>query len=194
MSQSTAFMGTSGLVIIFAVVLIVLIAGYIIATYNKLIRYRANVEEGFATMDVFLKKRWDMVPNLVETVKGYAKHESETLSNIIGLRSGGYSNMSMEEKIKSNSEISREMPKIFALSEAYPELKASENFLNLSNQLNRVEEDIANARKYYNAVVKKYNILVETFPSSLIAGMFHFKRQQMFNIDEASRENVEVKF
>ena len=179
--------------IIVAVVLVLLII-YIISTYNTLVRLRNSVRESFSTMDVYLKKRWDLIPNLVETVKGYAKHEKETLEGVIKLRNGAYDSMSHEEKINANQELSRGITKIMALAENYPELKANTNFTDLSNQLSKVEEDIANARKYYNAVVRRFNDKVEMFPSNLVAKMFGFKLEKMFEIIEEQREHVKVEF
>ena len=175
-------------------VIIVLLLVYIMSTYNGLVRLRNTVREAFATMDVYLKKRWDLIPNLVETVKGYAKHEKGTLEEVVKLRSGAYDNMSPEEKIEANKELSRGITKIMALAEAYPDLKANENFKDLSRQLERVEEDIANSRKYYNAVVKNMNNKVEMFPGNIVAGMFHFKSEKMFEAAESERENVKVEF
>ena len=179
--------------IIIAVIVVLLIM-YLISTYNTFVRLRNSVREAFSTMDVYLKKRWDMIPNLVETVKGYAKHEKETLEGVVKLRNSAYDSMSMEEKIATNQELSRGITKIMALAEAYPDLKANTNFTDLSNQLTKVEEDIANSRKYYNAVVRRYNDKVEMFPSNLVASIFGFKLEKMFEIVEEERENVKVEF
>lgn len=180
-------------IVIGAVVLILLIVA--ISCYNKLVRQKVTVEEAFSTMDVYLKKRFDLIPNLVETVKGYAKHESETLSAVIAQRGKNYDSMTPEEKIESGAAISRMIPNIMALSESYPDLKANQNFMNLSNQLETVEEDIANSRKYYNGAVKRYNMSVQTVPSNIIAGMFHFETKPMFEVENAAeRQNVQVKF
>ena len=179
---------------IILIVILVLLVIYLISTYNSFVRLRNSVREAFSTMDVYLKKRWDMIPNLVETVKGYAKHEKETLEGVIKLRNSAYDSMSPEEKIATNQELSRGITKIMALAENYPELKANTNFTDLSNQLARVEEDIANSRKYYNAVVRKYNDKVEMFPSNLVASIFGFKLEKMFEIVEEERENVKVEF
>ena len=179
---------------IILIVILVLLVIYLISTYNSFVRLRNSVREAFSTMDVYLKKRWDLIPNLVETVKGYAKHEKETLEGVIKLRNGAYESMSPEEKINANQELSRGITKIMALAENYPELKANTNFTDLSNQLARVEEDIANSRKYYNAVVRKYNDKVEMFPSNLVASIFGFKLEKMFEIVEEERENVKVEF
>ena len=182
--------------VIFLIVLLVLIIGIVaIVCYNKLVREKISVEEAFSTMDVYLKKRFDLIPNLVETVKGYAKHEKETLDEVISLRGKSYGTMSVEEKLDSSNAISQAVPKLLALAEAYPDLKANQNFINLSEQLEEVEEDIANARKYYNGTVKRYNMSVQTIPCNIIAAMFHFESKPMFEVsDTAERENVKVSF
>lgn len=180
-------------IVIGAIVLLILIV--VISCYNKLVKQKVTVEEAFSTMDVYLKKRFDLIPNLVETVKGYAKHESETLRTVIEQRGKNYDSMTPEEKIESGAVISQMVPNIMALAETYPDLKANQNFLNLSNQLEIVEEDIANARKYYNGAVKRYNMSVQTVPSNMIAGMFHFERKPMYEVENvAERQNVQVKF
>lgn len=179
--------------IILAVVVVLLLI-YVMSTYNSLVRLRNSVKEAFSTMDVYLKKRWDLIPNIVETVKGYAKHEKETLEGVIKLRNGAYDKMSTEEKIETNQALSRGITKIMALAENYPDLKANENFKDLQGQLTRIEEDIANSRKYYNAVVRNFNDKVQVFPSNIIAGLFHFKEEKMFEIVESERENVKVEF
>ena len=180
-------------IIIGAIVLILLISA--IGCYNKLVKQKVTVEEAFSTMDVYLKKRFDLIPNLVETVKGYAKHESETRIAVSERRGSNYDSMTDAEKIESGAAISRMIPNIMALAESYPDLKANQNFMNLSNQLEAVEEDIANSRKYYNGAVKRYNMSVQTVPSNIIAGMFHFEKKPMFEVDNAAeRQNVQVKF
>ena len=127
--------------------IIALVLLYVFTTYNSFVSLKNRVEEAFSTMDVYLKKRWDLIPNLVETVKGYAKHEENTLKQITELRTSSYDDMSASEKVAVNEKLSQGISKLIAISEAYPELKANENFNNLSNQLQAVEEDIANARK-----------------------------------------------
>lgn len=182
-------------VLIVIIVLIVLIAVYVGAAYNSLVKNKNSVEEAFSTMDVYLKKRWDLIPNLVSTVKGYAKHEAQTLESVIAARNVRYQDLSDEEKLAANSELARGLAGINAVAERYPDLKANENFLNLQNQLNRLEDDIANSRKFYNAVVKTYNNKIEMFPSNIVAGMFKFSKKQMFVVDDtAQRENVKVEF
>ena len=171
--------------------IVVLLLIYVFVTYNSLIKVRNKVEEAFSTMDVYLKKRWDLIPNIVETVKGYAKHEKDTLNEIVELRNGVYEKMNTSDKVEVNNKLSQNITKLMAIAEAYPDLKASENFKDLSGQLAKVEEDIANARKYYNGAVRIMNDKVQMFPSNLIASMLGFKKQPMF---EAERENVKVEF
>lgn len=183
------------IVVVAVIALIALIAIYIGSTYNSLVKNRNTVEEAFSTMDVYLKKRWDLIPNIVASVKGYAKHEAETLEKVIAARNGNYQSLSDEEKIQANTELAKGLAAVSVLVERYPDLKANENFLNLNTQLQKTEEDIANARKYYNAVVKSYNNKVEMFPSSIIASMFKFTRKQMFVVDDtAERQAVKVEF
>lgn len=174
--------------------LAIIILLYVFLTYNGLIKLRNQVKEAFATMDVYLKKRWDLIPNLVETVKGYAKHEKGVLEEVVKLRSGSYSDMDIESKIENGEQISRAIGKVFALAEAYPDLKANQNFLDLSGQLSQIENDIANSRKYYNAVVKLFNNKVEVIPSNIVAGMFGFAAMKMFETAEGERGNVKVSF
>ena len=180
---------------IIAVVVIVLIVLYTIATYNGLVKSKNKCLAAWAQIDVQLKRRADMIPNIEETVKGYAKHESETLIAVIEKRGSNYDSMTEEQKIESGAAISSVIPNIMALAESYPDLKANQNFMNLSNQLEAVEEDIANSRKYYNGTVKRYNMSVQTIPTNIIAGMFHFEKKPMFEVEsQAERQNVKVKF
>ena len=180
--------------IIIAAILIFIIVMFILC-YNKLTKELITVYEAFSTMDVYLKKRYDLIPNLVETVKGYASHEKETLEKVISLRTGSYDAMTPEEKIQNGAQISKMIPQIMAVAEQYPDLKANQNFMDLSHNLNETEDDIANARKYYNGAVKQYNMKVQMFPGSLIAGLFHFETKKMFEVENAvERQNVQVKF
>ncbi len=174
------------------IAIIVIIAIYTFTLYNSFVKLNNKVKEAFSTMDVYLKKRWDLIPNIVETVKGYAKHEKDTLKEVIELRNSAYDKMSDDEKIKTNEQLSKGINKIMALAESYPDLKASENFKDLSNQLTKVEDDIANSRKYYNGTVRIYNNKVEMFPSNIIAKIFGYKSKNMFEVSEAERENVKV--
>lgn len=174
------------------IAIIVLIIVYVFALYNSFIKLNNKLKEAFSTMDVYLKKRWNLIPNIVETVKGYAKHEKDTLKEVVELRNSAYDKMSDEEKIKTNEQLSSGISKIMALAEAYPDLKANENFKDLSNQLTKVEDEIANSRKYYNGVVRIYNNKVEMFPSNIFAGLFGYKSKAMFEANANERENVKV--
>lgn len=174
------------------IAIIVLIVVYALTLYNSFVKLNNKVKEAFSTMDVYLKKRWDLIPNIVETVKGYAEHEKNTLKEVVELRNSAYDKMSDEEKIKTNEKLSSGISEIMALAEAYPDLKANENFKDLSNQLTKVEDEIANSRKYYNGVVRIYNNKVKMFPSNVFAGLFGYKSKAMFEVSSNERENVKV--
>ena len=178
------------LYIIIAVVVVLLLL--VFTTYNSFVKLNNKVEEAFSTMDVYLKKRWDLIPNIVETVKGYAKHEKSTLEEMINLRNSSYDKMNTNDKVEVNNKVSQGISKLMAIAEAYPDLKANENFKDLSNQLTRVEDDIANARKYYNGTVRIFNDKVQMFPSNIIASIFGYKTKKMFEANENERENVKV--
>lgn len=179
---------TTMIVIVVLVILILIVIG----SYNKLVRLRNKCDEAFATMDVYLKKRFDLIPNLVETVKGYAKHETDTLQKVVAMRNS--TSMSTEQRLDNENEITGTLRQIFALAERYPDLKANTNFMDLQKQLQKIEEDIANARKFYNAVVREYNDKIMTVPSNIVAGLFHFEKRPMFEADDSERENIQVKF
>ncbi len=183
-------MSTLGIIIIAAVVLLGII---IIGMYNGLIRRKNAVENAFGGIDAQLKQRYDLIPNLVSTVKQYASHEKGILEKITEMRvravSGGLSN---DEKVALDNEISQTMKGIMVAVENYPDLKASENFLNLQRTLNEVESQISAARRAYNAVVTDYNNGVETFPSSVLAGMMNMKHKQVFEIPDSERANINV--
>jgi Uncharacterized conserved protein len=174
--------------------ILILLIGYIISTYNRLVSNKNSLDESFSTMDVYLKKRWDLIPNLVETVKGYAKHEKDLFKEVTELRSKSYQDLSIDEKNEINKRLTTTLNKLIAVAENYPELKANENFLDLSHELKNTEQDIANARKYYNANVKVYNNQVMIFPSNIIAKIFKFEKASMFEIEETERQNVKVEF
>ncbi len=178
------------LYIIIGILSILLI--YILIVFNSLTRLNNKVKEAFATMDVYLKKRWDLIPNIVETVKGYADHEKDTFESVVNLRNSVYDDMKTNDKIDTNDQLTKNISKLMLLSEAYPELKANSNFFDLSNQLKKVEEDIAQSRKYYNAVVRTMNNKVQMFPSNIIAFLFRFKEKKFFEATEIERENIEV--
>lgn len=188
-------MGAGLMVGIVIVAIIVVAVIWFVGGYNGFIRLRNRIEEAFATMDVYLKKRYDLIPNLVETVKGYAAHESGTLEKVVQARNMAASATGIEEKVQGENILSGTLKSLFAIAEAYPDLKANTNFMDLQGQLQRLEDEIANSRKYYNAVVKEFNTKTETFPSNVIAGMFHFTRKPMFEVsNEAERDVVKVKF
>ena len=164
----------------------------LILMLNSFVKANNKVNEAFATMDVYLKKRWDLIPNLVETVKGYAKHEKETLEEVIKMRSGDYDIMTSDEKISANEKVTHGISRIMALAESYPKLKANENFTNLAKELTKVEDEIAQSRKYYNATVRLFNNKVQMFPSSIIARLFGYKTHKMFEISETERKSIDV--
>ena len=177
------------------VILIIAIVAWIISTYNAFVRLRNNVEEGFSTMDVYMKKRYDLIPNLVETVKGYAKHEEETLSKVIQARNMAMHSATAEGQMKNDNILTGTLKSLFAVSEAYPQLQANQNFMDLQNQLKTLEAEIANSRKYYNGVVKVYENKREVFPSNLIAKWFKFQEKPFYEVDnEEERKNVKVQF
>lgn len=180
-------------ILIVGVIVLVICIVYYFTTYNNLVKLNNKVKESFATMDVYLKKRWDLIPNIVETVKGYAKHEKDTLKEIVSARNGNYDNLSQEEKIKTNEQINRGISKLMALAENYPDLKANENFLSLQSELSSIEDEIAQSRKYYNAVVRDYNNEVEMIPSNIVAKILGYKSKEMFIAEENEKESVKVK-
>lgn len=179
-------------------IIIVVVAGIVViwgvATYNKLVSLRMNVREGFSTIDVFLKKRYDLIPNLVETVKGYAGHEKETLQNVIQARGNAISS-SPEDKSKYEGELSNALSRLLMISENYPDLKADNQFINLQKELKNIESEIEKSRRYYNGTVKNLNKNIQSVPSCIIASLFKFKEEPFFELENsAERENVQVKF
>ena len=180
------------LIIVGAIVL--LIIGFIITNYNVLVVLRNKVRNQFSQIDVQLKKRADLIPNLVETVKGYAKHEKGTLEDVVKARNTYLSANTVEEKDKANKEMTSALNKLFALAESYPDLKANENFLDLQSQLKDIEEKISYARQFYNDSVLSYNNKVEMVPSNIVAGLFHFEKEKFFEATEEDRKNVKVEF
>ena len=175
-------------------IIIVVIILYVIATYNSLVSLRNRVKDQWAQIDVQLKRRFDLIPNLVNTVKGYAKHEKETLENVIKARNTFLSASTKEEEIKANGELSGAISKLFALAESYPDLKANQNFIDLQDNLQETENKIASSRQFYNDTVLNYNNKIEMFPSNIVAGLFHFKIESFFQAGEEERKNVKVEF
>lgn len=174
------------------IVIILIILLYIIITYNKLVGLKNIVKEAFSTMDIYLKKRWDLIPNLVEVVKTYANYEKSTFEEITNIRSKLYDSLKPNEKISINENLSNDLPRIIALAENYPELKANENFLDLSKQLVKIEDDIANSRKYYNGAVRKLNTTIQKFPNNIVANMFKIGIDDMFRTTDEERKNINV--
>lgn len=174
--------------------LIVVVLVFVISLYNRLVKLNVNVEEAFSSMDVYLKKRYDLIPNLVETVKGYASHEKETLERVIQARNSAMRATDPGEVIDANNQLAMGLKSIFALAESYPDLKANQGFVNLQDQLAKIEEDISNARLYYNGNVKIFNKTIVVFPNVILANMMGFDKKPFFEIEEAERENVRVKF
>lgn len=180
---------------IIVIVLIAILVIWFISMYNGFVQLKNSCDEAFATMDVYLKKRYDLIPNLVETVKGYAKHEKETLEKVVAARNMAQSASTLEDKVAGENILQGTLKTLFAVAESYPDLKANTNFLELQKKLGSVEEDIANSRKYYNAVVKTFNSKCEMFPTNIVASMFHFTKKPMFEVQSAEeRENVKVSF
>ncbi len=180
--------------IIIAAGLILLLVVLIVIMYNGLVKRRNEVDNAFGGMDVQLKKRYDLIPNLVATVKQYASHEKELLTKVTELRSKvAQGNLSADEKVKLDNEISAGMKSIMVAVENYPDIKASDNFIHLQRTLNEVESQISAARRTYNAVITEYNNGIQTFPRNIVAGMMNLQRKEVFVIPEVERVNVDVK-
>src|SRR5690625_3075757 len=178
---------------IIIVAIVVIIGLFLITSYNSLVKYRNWVKESWSQIDVQIKRRHDLIPNLVNTVKGYAKHEKETLEKVIQARNQLISG-TPQERIEADNQIQGALKSIFALSESYPELKANQNFLKLQDELTETENKVAYSRQLYNKTVAEYNIKRETFPTNIIAGMFGFKAEEQLTIPEAEREAPTVEF
>lgn len=180
--------------LIVIIVIVVLIVLYVISVYNSLVSLRNKVDDQYSQIDVELKRRFDLVPNLVETVKGYTKHEKETLEDVVKARNSYVSADSMQGQLEADGELTKAISKLFALAESYPDLKANENFMNLQTELSEIEQKIVYSRQFYNDSVLKLNNKIEMFPSNIIAGMFKFTKKQFFEAAKEERENVKVKF
>ena len=182
-------------VLIIVIILAVLIFA-VVSIYNKLVRLRNTVKSSWSDIDVQCKKRYDLVPNLVETVKGYASHEKSVFENVTKARSMAMQATTPAEMAKAENMFRDTLKSLFAVAEAYPELKANTNFLQLQSELEALENNIESARRYYNAVVRDYNIATETFPSNLIASRFGFKKEDLFQLEapEAERKAPKVNF
>ncbi len=175
-------------------IIIIAIAAFIIVTYNGLVKLRMRVENAWSQIDVQLQRRFDLIPNFVETVKGYMTHEQETFEKISELRTSWANASTVEDKAKINNELSSTLKTIMAVSENYPELKANENFLKLSEELSNTENKLSFSRQFYNDTVTMYNTKLQVFPSNIIAGMFNFTARELFKVDDEARKNVKVDF
>jgi len=178
---------------IFLIVLIVILF-YFIIVFNSLVKAKNIFREAWSGIDVQLKRRFDLVPNLVETVKGYSSHEKQVFEGITQIRSQSISPQNIQEISQSENQITNSLKNLFAVAESYPELKASENFLNLHKSLVTIEDELQMARRYYNGTIRDYNTKIQTFPNNLIAGIFKFTPEQFFEIELATqKDNPEVK-
>jgi LemA protein len=181
------------LIIILAVLFVLFL--FLVGIYNSLIKLKNRTLEAWSDIDVQLKRRYNLIPNLVNTVKGYATHEREVFENVTQARSNAMSAEGLENKAKAENTLSRTLKSLFAVAENYPELKASQNFLSLQNEIRDSEDKIQAARRFYNANVRDMNIKVESFPSNVVANLFGFKKMDLFELDdEAARSVPEVSF
>jgi LemA protein len=180
------------LVAIPVLAVVVVLAG--IGIYNRLVTLRNRVDNAWSQIDVQLRRRYDLIPNLVETVKGYAAHERETLEAVVAARGAAMSAQTVAEHSQAENMLSGTLKSLFALAEAYPDLKANQNFLMLQEELSGTESKIAYARQFYNDSVMSYNTATQTVPSSIVAGMFGFQQREYFEIEAAAAEPVQVQF
>lgn len=181
-------------ILIAVIAIIIIVAMFVINIYNKLVTLKQRVANAWAQIDVQLKLRIDLIPNVVETVKGYAKHESETLENVIKARNIASGAADIDASIDANNQLTGALKTLFAVAEAYPDLKANQNFLSLQTELGNIENKIALTRAIYNDIVMKYNTQLMVFPSNIIAGMFNFKEEKLFEATAEERIVPTVKF
>ena len=180
--------------IIGIVVVLFILIGWIIATHNGLVRASNKVKNAFAQIDTQLQRRFDLIPNLVEVVKGYAEHEKDLLENVTASRTGYINANTGAEKLQADIQLSSTLKSLFAVVENYPELKANQNFSQLQDELSETEDKVSFARQFYNDAVTMYNTKIQMFPTNLIASMFGFEEEELFNIDDKSREVPRVEF
>ncbi|EKE10814.1 MAG: LemA-like protein [uncultured bacterium] len=180
-----------GLILLIGLALIVL---WVIAIYNGLIKLKNRVDEAWSDIDVQLKRRYDLIPNLINTVKGYAKHESTVFEKVTEARTRAMNAGNPQDKAEAENMLSGTLKTLFAVSENYPELKANQNFLELQRELTDTEDKIQASRRFYNGNVRDFNIKIEVFPNNMIAGMLHFAKRDFFEAGEGERENVKVEF
>jgi LemA protein len=167
---------------------------WLISVYNGLIKLRNRTDEAWSDIDVQLKRRYDLIPNLVSAVKGYAKHEQETFQKVIDARTMAMSAKSVEEKGKAENMLSNTLKSIFALAEAYPDLKANQNFMQLQTELADTENKLESSRRFYNGNVRDFNTKIQVFPNNFLAGMLGFKKYDFFQVNEEEKQNVKVEF
>ncbi|MGH9111378.1 MAG: LemA family protein [Acidimicrobiales bacterium] len=182
------------LALIVILVVVVLLGLYAVVSYNGLVSLRNRIENAWAQIDVQLKRRYDLIPNLVETVKGYASHEKETLDAVIQARNAGMNATGPHEQAEAENQITGALKSLFALSEAYPDLKANQNFAQLQEELTGTEGRIAYARQFYNDTVFRYNTKIQSFPANTLAGAFRFSEREYFQADDESRGPTQVSF
>jgi LemA protein len=182
------------LALIIILVIVVLIGLYVVFSYNGLVSLRNRIENAWAQIDVQLKRRYDLIPNLVETVKGYASHERETLDAVIEARNVGMNATGPHDQAEAENQITGALKSLFALSEAYPDLKANQNFAQLQEELTGTEGRIAYARQFYNDTVYRYNTKIQSFPSNVLANAFRFSEREYFEADDESRGPTQVQF
>jgi LemA protein len=182
------------MITIVLIALVVLVLLYAMVTYNGLVRLRNRIQNAWAQIDVQLRRRYDLIPNLVETVKGYATHEKGTLEAVTQARANAINAQGPVAQAEAENQISGALKSLFAVSEAYPDLKANQNFLSLQEELSGTEGRISYARQYYNDAVLRLNTKIQSFPSNILAGMFGFKEHEYFEADDTSRGPVSVQF
>jgi LemA protein len=180
------------IVIIVLIVIAALLALYAIATYNSLVRLRTRAEEGFSDIDVQLKRRHDLIPNLVETVKGYAAHERAVFENVTRARNAAVAAQGPQEQARAEGALTGALRQLFAVAEAYPDLKASRNFLELQDEITDTEDKIQASRRFYNMTVRDLNVKIDSFPSSVLARMGNFQKREFFEIEDAADREVPV--
>ena len=176
------------------ILVIVVLAGLLISLYNKLAKQKVLINEASADIETFLKQRYDMIPNLVEIVKGYAKHEQDTFTKVTEMRTIAMSASTLEEKMKYEKELSGAITNLLAVAESYPELKANENFKELQTSLKDLEDNIQKSRRFYNGTVRDFNSMIAVFPNNLVAGIFGYKDMPFFEATDEEQENVKIKF
>jgi LemA protein len=178
----------------FLICIFLFFAGWFVVSFNKFIREKNLIKEAWSGIDVQLKRRYDLVASLVETVKGYVKYEKKILENVVSMRSKALDITNIKEREEKENAFSRGIKTVFAVAEGYPQLKANRSFLNLQKNLSEIEDQIQLARRYYNGTVRNYNTRIESFPSMIIASIFHFKQADFFEIEYATQRDVpEVK-